>query len=730
MILVIVESPAKCKKIESFLGPGYKVIASFGHICKLSSLDQINFDTFDVKFKNEKHKVIKQLKEETKRASKVILATDDDREGEAISWHICNVCKLPFDKTEKITFQEITKPAILNSLKNPRHIDMNRVESQFTRQILDIVVGFKISPLLWKYVQSKISAGRCQTPALKLVYENEKLFENQNLDTQYTIKGYFTSKNIEFTLNTKIEKDIVEEFVSSHKNQKYICESPKETTKTLKPPRPFITSTLQQRSSSILKMSPKITMKCAQTLYESGLITYMRTDSMCYSKDFISKGKKYIEEKYGDDFVSNNINTLSYGKTSTKTKTQDAHEGIRITDLDKETNMLSSKMDNSCKRLYELIRNNTIQSMMSNALFKVYTFMVNHMYDNKNYKYEKSFDICTFTGWKILEKCDFDIENQKIMKVIDYIKNLKNNIIPLYRINADEKLKETNSHYNEASLISQLEKMNIGRPSTYASIMDSLISKKYVTKGNIEGVKINSTNYIYDVIHDDINKKESITEMNAEKSKLKISILGKQVIEFIYEYCPALFQYDFTNDMEIKLDDISKGTISKVDALTEYMNIIETNIKETKSYLKDNSEKIPKVKKENSINCGEYKGHDIIIRHGPYGYYLSHNKKNKSLNGIQMNIESLVQSQECNSETKDKLISYLEQEQNKSLILELNNDLSIRNGKYGKYIFHKTKSMKKPKFYKYDDKNDNLNNWLLTQDKEHIIEYIKTKYKL
>lgn len=726
MKLVIVESPAKCKKIESYLGKDYKVIASYGHICKLSSLDQINFETYDIKFKNDKHKVIKTIKEYVKKADKVILATDDDREGEAISWHICNVCKLPIDKTEKITFQEITKSAILESMKHSRTINMDRVNSQFTRQILDIVVGFKISPLLWKYVQSKISAGRCQTPALKLIYDNEMLFENRVIDTHHIIKGYFSSKNIEFKLENELNKEI-EEFMLSH-NEQYELIKFNKTEKVMRPPNPFITSTLQQRASSLLKFPPKVTMKSAQTLYENGLITYMRTDSMCYSKEFIDLGKKYIETEFGESYVSKNILKLKNSKS--KGKTQDAHEGIRITDITKETNNISHTLDNNCKRLYELIRKNTISSMMSNALYDVIKYQIIHKYQDVEYKYSKIYDVNTFLGWKILEKETVNKDNDISCKNILYLDSLKDNIISLRYLSSEEKLKDSMSHYNEASLISQLESKNIGRPSTYASIMDSIISKKYVNKCNIDGVEINSTNYKFIPKDKSIIKKEELRMMNSEKNKLKITILGKQVVEFLYKYCPSLFDYEFTNDMELRLDSISNGNSSKNETLDTYMKVINENVNETKEYFKENKDQVTKLKKSNSFHCGQHNNSDLIIKHGKYGYYISYGKTNKSLNGIKIDIENIINTQECSENERNILIEYIETSTNKNIVLECNENISIRNGKYGQYIFHKTATMKKPKFYKLDKNNDVIKVWILNKDIDNILEYITTKYDI
>ncbi len=317
MKLVIVESPAKCSKIESYLGNGYKCVASFGHIRQIADgLKSIDYNNnYNVVFKTiaSKSKYINTLRKQIKNATEVILATDDDREGEAIAWHICKTFKLSITSTKRIIFHEITKSAIKSAISNPTRINMNTVNAQLARQVLDLLVGFTISPILWKHISRKtegsLSAGRCQTPALRLVYEQNKLIKNSPGRKVYDTVGLFKKYN--FSLNYNYDnEDKMAEFLEESVNfsHTYTCSNPREVKKN--PPKPFTTSILQQKSSNEFNFSPKQTMRLAQTLYENGYITYMRTDSAKYSKEFVDTAKKYIKKEYGNNYISKKINEL------------------------------------------------------------------------------------------------------------------------------------------------------------------------------------------------------------------------------------------------------------------------------------------------------------------------------------------------------------------------------------------------------------------------------------
>ena len=385
--LIIVESPAKCAKIEKMLGSGYKCIASYGHIRELNGLASIDVDNnFTPKFSNIESKSfqISKIKRAITNSGEVLLAADDDREGEAIAWHICQCFKLPIQTTKRIIFHEITETAIKNAVKNPTRLNIDVVHAQQARQVLDLLVGYKISPILWDKIdvahKAGLSAGRCQSPALRLIYDNQKSIDASPGRKVYNTVGYFTSKNLQFSLNYNHDsEDTMGDFLEESADHSHIynCSQPRNTTKNQ--PKPFTTSTLQQAASNELRISPKVTMQACQKLYEEGYITYMRTDSTTYSKDFLKTADSFIKKTYGDKYVREDLATLAErGETKKKKKSkkekekennaQEAHEAIRPTDIArlKAEESLGSR---EC-RVYNLIRRNTLESCMSPATYK------------------------------------------------------------------------------------------------------------------------------------------------------------------------------------------------------------------------------------------------------------------------------------------------------------------------------------------------------------------------
>ncbi len=726
-ILIIVESPSKCKKIEQYLGSEYKVIASYGHFTKLDSLDQIHFDTFQISYKIDKSKVLKTIKQEIKTAKEVILATDDDREGEAIAWSLCIFCKLNIQKTKKIVFQEITKSALMESLKNIKHLNMDRVYSQQARQILDIYLGYKISPLLWKYVQHTLSAGRCQTPALRLIYENQKEFDSLTHDTHYKVKTKFTSKHIQFDCNKHIEKESIKTFMNQLNTKKdWVIESIKERQIQEQPPKILITSTLQQKAHNLFKFSPKQTMKYAQELYENGYITYMRSDSACYSNEFIEKVKTHIIKNYGDSYLHKDIYSLQDNKT--KNKSQEAHEGIRICDLTKIKSELSTKGVNI---LYDFIYKHSIQCAMSAAIYKESKFEIPF---EVPYKFIHSYKDCIFRGWTLLNK---DKEEQSY---VNYLTTLYHSKTPidLQYAEGNEILIHNKFHYHEASLIQKLESMNIGRPSTYANIIQSVLDKKYVLKENIKGQEVDVCNFVF-VKQKGIEEKKEKKILHEEKNKLHISPLGIQVSEFCYNHFKELFNYDFTNNMENKLDEIEWGNENQKVILNNYITIVDKWINHTKEHYRENPNEINKVK-DQSLHCGKYKNEPIFIKNGKYGYYICIGKKDKislkEFDGFCLS-KKISQQEELSKNEYNLLIQYVEnrsKKQNESLCVVISDSCSIRESKYGYYIFYKTKSMKQPRFLKYndekDDKIEERQNWIKTKNKKEIKNYIMKKYNI
>mgnify|MGYP001158717944 CR=1 FL=1 len=724
--LVIVESPSKCKKIEQYLGSGYKVIASFGHFTKLDSLDQISFDTFQIAYKVDKGKVLKTIKDEIKKCKEVILATDDDREGEAIAWALCVFCKLDLRKTKKMVFQEITKPALLRALDNLGHVNMDRVYSQQARQILDIYVGYKVSPMLWKYVQHTLSAGRCQTPALRLVYENQKEIDTLSQDTHFIVKAQFTDKKVPFSCVDPIEKTAIDSFMNQLcDKQDWKVETKKERQVKEKPPTILITSTLQQKAHSYLRMSPKQTMKYAQELYENGLITYMRTDSACYSKEFLGSLEKHIVTSYGNTYVSPQLETLLQNRNQ-KGKAQEAHEGIRVCDLEVTKSQVKTQAANT---LYSFIYKHTIQCGMSDAIYHETTFGI--PFQDTGFRHTDK--QCTFQGWRIVDA------PKPFVSFVSYLSTLFASKTPfgLPYAEANESLIHQKSHYHEASLIQKLESLSIGRPSTYSSILSSIIDKKYVIKGNIEGCKVDTDQYVFN--RDKGLVKEIVSKvLRQEKQKLVISALGKQVCEFCYTHFNELFQYSFTSLMEQSLDHIEHQEKEQKTVLSSFIQTVDTLVQATTSNYESHPEHIKKVK-DQSIHCGQYKGCALYIKNGQHGYYACFGKKDKiSLKEFQgFCIETAILRGECHDVDKQSLITFIENRKNvrkENMCVVLSQCCSIRKSKYGYYVYYQTKKMKKPTFYKYNDEKDEQSEermqWIVDENKKEIISYLMKKYNM
>ena len=635
--LVIVESPAKCKKIEEYLGSGYKCIASYGHLRELNSLKNIHITdipatpatpttTFTPQFtiidNAIKKKHIEVLRKEIANSREVILATDDDREGEAIAWHICMLYNLNPTLTKRIIFHEITQSAIEQAIRNPSTINMNIVYAQQARQMIDLFVGFHISPLLWKYIaynsKNALSAGRCQTPALRLLYDNEKEIKSNPGTKVYNITGYFTNQCIPFELNKDIaaptptptqeeENPVLDflEYSTNHVNDHiYTRTDPEKTYKS--PPDPFTTSRLQQVSSNELHISPKETMKICQTLYEAGHITYMRTDSNKYSGEFLETTRDYILKTYDPKYLHPNINIHLLGdhnceqpeqskqskqpkpskstKQTKKSKQSNpndqndtiggAHEAIRPTNI-KMQQIDSDKFTSREKRMYKLIWRNTLQSCMSNAEYNSFMAKIHIKpvipviqsnevkYSTYYYKYHT--EQLIFPGWKIADPSFSPSQSSQSEKYYLYLLNFKRDTPVLYKkIRATLAIKNQKQHYTEARLIQLLEEKGIGRPSTFSMLIDKIQEKEYALKQDVKGQTILCKDY--ELEYDDNTKSpgdifeiESSREIGNEKSKLVIQPLGMIVLDFLEKHFLSLFDYDFTGKMENDLDEVAKG---------------------------------------------------------------------------------------------------------------------------------------------------------------------------
>ena len=643
-IVVIVESPAKCKKIEEYLGPGYKCLASFGHLRELPSLDCINFQdsyrpTYKIIDNAQKKKQIITLRNAINDSSEVILATDDDREGEAIAWHLCQLFDLHVERTKRIVFHEITESAIKCALKTPRTIDMHLVEAQQCRQVVDLIVGFKVSPILWKYIsrnsENSLSAGRCQTPALKLIYDNQQEIDHHPCVQIYNVTGYFTSKNIPFDLNVQMEDngDTVTDFLNDSIDFQHVysCSAPVKGYKVT--PEPFTTSRLQQVASNELHYSPKETMKLCQTLYEAGHITYMRTDSKIYSEAFVDSANTWITKEYGDAYVHSEIKRLTKsanveksGKEksgkgkATKEKgpnlAQEAHEAIRPTHIEIRNFGEESTLGAKERKMYQLIWRNTVESCMSPASFFSVTASIlgpNVSGVEKQSKYTHTCEKMDFLGWKIVSNKPGSNTNSS--DYFQYLQTLgQNKPMPYQKIIAKMSLKNQLLHYTEARLVQLLEEKGIGRPSTFSTLVDKIQERGYVKKQDVQGKSITCKDYELTAKSGkkedngaEIYETEITKEFGNEKNKLVIQPTGIIVLEFLMRHFQELFNYDYTRLMEEDLDQVAKGLKIGHEVCGNCDDLLEDKI----SGLKED----PREKKiEFAIDDSHFY---IIGKHGP-----------------------------------------------------------------------------------------------------------------
>lgn len=716
--IVIVESPSKCTKIESYLGSQYKCIASNGHIRHIDGLKSIDTKrdyapTFAIIKEKESHVAKMRKILEMFSKTNILLATDDDREGEAIAWHICETFGLSVPDTKRIKFNEITKPAILKSVQNPGRIDVNLVRAQQARQVLDILVGFKISPLLWKFLYNDktngLSAGRCQTPALRLVYDNEK--SKSDVTLAYKVKGRFTSKNVEFVLSREFEnKEDVAEFLNKTMIFEHYLSVGSPTESTRGPPKPFNTSKLLQAVSHI---SPKDTMVLCQILYQEGYITYMRTENTKYSGDFLADASKYIKGKWGDKYIGPIENLENIDTTN-------PHEAIRVTNI--ETLEIANKTDTRLASLYRLIWKNTVESCMASAKYSVTECRITAP-DNLHYKYNA--ETVVFAGYR--KNGESDVSNDATM----YFKTILAKPVNYAFIESTVSFHNRHSHYTEASLISKLEELGIGRPSTFASLVETIQDRGYVKKTNLEGAKFSCIEY---KLSEKKIEQTTIERVHGnEKNKLVIQPTGVLIVEFLIAQFGCLFSYDYTNQMEAKLDEISSNdsvpwhdickechvlirsltkNVSKesykIDATHDLVftkNGPALSIKnaggviEYKSVRKDVPIDLDKLKRgEYTLDdlieiqsriIGKIGEHDVYIKHGRFGTYAEWGDNKKSLSELKKADTEI---------TVDDIIGCAVPKAS-GILRTLSDELSIRKGKYGAYAHYQRKDMPKPTFY-------------------------------
>jgi DNA topoisomerase-1 len=550
--LVIVESPAKAKTIEGFLGKDFIVKSSIGHIRDLPKKGGMAIDiengfkpTYEVS--TDKKKVVDELTKLSKKSDLVWLATDEDREGEAIAWHLLEALKLDESKTKRIVFNEITKTAINKAVENPRKIDVNLVNAQQARRVLDRLVGFELSPVLWKKVKYGLSAGRVQSVAVRLIVEREKEIIDFVSKSTYRVTAQFLSsqgKVFKADLSNRFDtKEEAVDFLNSCASSDFSISSLNKKPAKKSPSAPFTTSTLQQEASRKLGFTVGQTMSVAQKLYESGKITYMRTDSVNLSGDAVKSASHYIESTFGADYSQ----TRSY---STKSKgAQEAHEAIRPTNLANS----SVEGERNQMRLYDLIWKRTIASQMSDAQLERTTAEI--VISNRKEKFVAKGEMIKFDGFlKVyLESTDDETEEQDGM-----LPNLvEGEVVSSKEINAIERFSKPKARYTEASLVKRLEELGIGRPSTYASTITTVQNRGYVVKGQSEGVK---TPYVFLSLKDSQVEESVKTEKTgSDKSKMKPTDIGIVVTDFLKSHFSDVMDYGFTADVEKEFDDIARG---------------------------------------------------------------------------------------------------------------------------------------------------------------------------
>lgn len=576
--LVIVESPAKAKTIEKFLGADYKVLSSYGHIRDLKkkefSIDTTNFAP-QYEIPSEKTKLVNELKAEAKNAGTVWLASDEDREGEAISWHLYEVLGLKPEQTKRIVFHEITKPAILQAIEHPRDIDLNLVNAQQARRVLDRIVGFKLSPVLWKKVKPALSAGRVQSVAVRLIVEREREIQQFKSEESYRVVALFTPANSKE--GTEIKAELNQRFKNKEEATRFL-ESCKDAAFTIRdiatrpqkrmPAAPFTTSTLQQEAAHKLGFTVAQTMMIAQRLYESGRITYMRTDSVNLSSLCINASTAVIKELMGERYVKSR-------QFHTKTKgAQEAHEAIRPTYMD-QTEIEGTPQE---RRLYDLIWKRTVASQMADAEIEKTTATI--QISGQDAAFVATGEVIKFDGFLKVYRESFDEDSEN--------ETAEGNLLPPMETGQQLERKEIQAlqrftqhppRYNEASLVKKLEELGIGRPSTYAPTISTIQQREYVTKGDKGGEEKELV--ILTLKGDTISQQAKQTVIGAERGKLVPTDVGTVVNDFLLQYFPEIMDYNFTAEVEKKFDDIAEGKTEWTQMMKDFYGDFEPEVEKT-----------------------------------------------------------------------------------------------------------------------------------------------------
>ena len=746
--LVIVESPAKAKTIEKLLGKDFKVMSSYGHIRDLKKKElSIDDKTLEPEYEipAEKIKLVADLQSKAEKAEKVWLASDEDREGEAISWHLCEVLGLDEKKTNRIVFHEITKPAILEAIEHPRHLDMNLVNAQQARRVLDRLVGFKLSPVLWRKVKPALSAGRVQSVAVRLIVEREREIENFKSEVFYNVNGIFAITNpdgsateVKAMLGTRFKThQEVSDFLEQCKDATFTVESVSKKPTKRTPAPPFTTSTLQQEAARKLGFTVSQTMMLAQHLYENGLITYMRTDSVNLSKLCLGASKEEITKLYGEQYSK----TRQY-HTSSK-GAQEAHEAIRPTYMN-QTEIEGNPQE---KRLYDLIWKRTAASQMTDAEIEKTTVEI-AISTTGSQKSAVSFvaqgEVVKFDGFlKVYRESadDEDLQQDEFSHILPPL--VEGQQLTRREISATERYTSGPQRYTEASLVKKLEELGIGRPSTYAPTISTIQQREYVQKGDKKGEE---RFYTVDILKGkQITQKQRKEMVGSDKGKLLPTDIGLVVNDFLMEHFKDIMDYNFTAKVEQDFDKIAEGDEQWKAMLKSFYKEFEPTVEATLNarsehkagerllgndpksgkpvFVKigrfgpvvqigtaDDRDKpqfaqLPKELSMESISLeealelfklprtlGEYEGETVIIGSGRFGPYVLHDKKYTSLpkgeNPMTITLETAI-----------KLIENKRLEETQKHLKAFTEDpkLEILNGRYGPYLSYDGKNYRLPK---------------------------------
>lgn len=741
--LVIVESPAKAKTIEKFLGKDFKVMSSYGHIRDLKKKElSIDEDTLEPTYEipDEKQKLVNELKKNAKEAKKIWLASDEDREGEAISWHLCEVLGLDEAKTSRIVFHEITKPAILKAIETPRHLDMNLVNAQQARRVLDRLVGFKLSPVLWRKVKPALSAGRVQSVAVRLIVEREREIQSFKTEPYYRVTAIFaliaedgsaTEVKAELDRRFKTHEE-VETFLEKCKSATYTVDSVAKKPLKRTPAPPFTTSTLQQEAARKLGFTVSQTMMVAQRLYENGRITYMRTDSVNLSGLCINASKEEVIKLWGEEYSKpRNYHTHSKGA-------QEAHEAIRPTYMN-EVQIEGTAQE---KKLYELIWKRTAASQMADAQIEKTT--VNIDISNTEEKFVASGEVVVFDGFlKVYRESTDDDDNGTEDSLHTLPAMRKGDELQRREVTATERFSQGPNRYTEASLVHKLEELGIGRPSTYAPTISTIQQREYVQKGDKKGEE---RTYTIDTLKGiKVTQKIKKEMAGSEKGKLLPTDIGIVVNDFLMENFPEIMDYNFTANVEQKFDDVAEGKTEWTKMMRQFDKSFEPTVEKVMNarsehkagerelgtdpasgkpvFVKigrfgpvvqigsaDDKEKprfsqLPADKSIETITLeealelfklprtlGKFEGLTVTVGAGRFGPYVLHNKKYVSLpkeeDPMTISLETAI----------ELIIKKREQEKERHIkTFAEDAKLEVLNGRYGPYIAYDGKNYRMPK---------------------------------